>query len=178
MAARLTSTSIVFSDNTTLTSYYDIIPKGTVTIFYQSYLPLGWSLVNTQNDKTFRVVSGSGGGQFGSRDFSTLWNPISVTSPATLNASVGDRAIEVRHLPSHTHTTPDGTTVRSGSNIAAGNGFQKDNFSDASTGSGTASGASLSGGSHNHPFSSQNITYSYNLDFNVYYMDVILAKFN
>jgi hypothetical protein len=51
------------------TSWEDIgtlIPAGTVMPFYQASAPVGWTKVVTQDDKIFRVVSGSGGGAGGS----------------------------------------------------------------------------------------------------------------
>ena len=42
-----------------------VIPAGTVMPFYQAAAPAGWTQVTTQNDKVFRVVSGTGGGAGG-----------------------------------------------------------------------------------------------------------------
>ena len=43
----------------------DYIPDGSVMVFFQAYAPTGLSKVTTQNDKTLRVVSGTGGGTGG-----------------------------------------------------------------------------------------------------------------
>ena len=43
----------------------DYIPNGSVMVFFQSAAPTGWTKVTSQNDKTLRVVSGSGGGTGG-----------------------------------------------------------------------------------------------------------------
>jgi hypothetical protein len=172
MAARLTSTSVVFGDNSTLSSFYGIIPRGTVTTFYQSYTPSGWTAVTTQNDKAFRVVSGDGGGQGGNRAFSDLFSPQGATNFTTLSGSMGSSSIAISQLPSHSHGTPDGTTLSGGFNIGAGRGYQVTTF-------GVSSGPGSFGGlSHAHPFSNASIAYTYNLNFNVNYVDVILARFN
>jgi len=49
---------------TTVTSE-DFIPNGSVMVFFQANAPTGWTKVTTQNDKTLRVVSGTGGGTGG-----------------------------------------------------------------------------------------------------------------
>ncbi len=43
----------------------DYIPNGSVMAFFQASAPTGWTQVTTQNDKTLRVVSGTGGGTGG-----------------------------------------------------------------------------------------------------------------
>lgn len=48
-----------------------VIPAGTVMPFYQASAPVGWTKIVTQNDKVFRVVSGSGGAAGGSIATST-----------------------------------------------------------------------------------------------------------
>lgn len=173
--ARITSTSVVFGDNSVLSGFYDIMPKGSVTLFYQSFTPLGWTLITNQNDKTLRVVSGAGGGQGGSRNFSELSTPQSATNFTTLTGSIGNTTLSLSQLPVHSHITPIGTRIVGGSNIGAGRGYQLDS---ANFTSGDGSGEGLAGGSHGHPFSNQSVTYSYNFNFDVTYVNVLLASFN
>ena len=176
MSARITSTSVIFGDNSSLSSFYGIIPKGVVTFFPQSFTPLGWTLITTQNDKALRVVSGTGGGQGGNRNFSDLFSPVSISSPTTLTGSIGATSLSLSQIGNHSHPTPDGNTVQGGGfNIAAGRGFSI--FGSGYT-TGNGSGQGLAGLSHGHPFTNQNISYSHTFDFNVNYVDVILAKFN
>jgi hypothetical protein len=81
---------------TTVTSE-DYIPDGTVMVFFQASAPTGWTKVTSQDDKTLRVVSGTGGGTGGD------W---AMTSGETTSSS-----------GAHTHTGPSHTH---GHNLAAG----------------------------------------------------------
>jgi len=49
------------------------IPSGTVMLFWQANAPTGWTKITSQNDKAFRVVSGSGGGTGGDVAFETAF---------------------------------------------------------------------------------------------------------
>jgi hypothetical protein len=57
----------------TVTIPASAIPAGTVMLFFQANAPTGWTKVTSQNDKAFRVVSGSGGGTGGSVAFETAF---------------------------------------------------------------------------------------------------------
>lgn len=175
MSARLTSTSVVFGDNSTLSSYYGIIPKNTVTFLCQSFTPLGWTTLSSHNDKTLRVVSGDGGGQGGSLNFSNFNNAVSGSNPTTISGILGQSTLSIAQLPTHNHPSPDGTTVQGGGSFSGGRGYQIDGRSFAS-GSGIELG--LRGNSHGHPFLSRSGTVSYNLNFRIKYVDVILVRFN
>jgi len=48
------------------------VPSGTVMLFYQAAAPTGWTKLTTNNDKTLRVVSGSGGVAGGTNPYSTV----------------------------------------------------------------------------------------------------------
>ena len=50
-----------------------VIPTGSVMLFYQSAAPTGWTQLTTQNNKALRVVSGTGGGTGGSNTFTTTF---------------------------------------------------------------------------------------------------------
>lgn len=175
MSARLTSTSVVFGDNTTLSSYYGIIPKNTTTFLYQSFTPLGWTCLSTHNDKTLRVVSGAAGGQGGSLNFSNFNNSVSGSNPTTITAPVGGSTLSVAQLPRHNHTTNTGQFAIGGSGAGGGRGYQINGFI-GSSGPGTSLG--LRGNSHTHPFPARTGTVSYEFNFRVNYVDVILVKFN
>ena len=61
-----TTTNMLQRDNgSTWDDIATLIPAGTVMVFYQAAAPVGWTKVTTHNDKTLRVVSGSGGGSGG-----------------------------------------------------------------------------------------------------------------
>ena len=68
-------------------------PSGTVMIFYQAAAPTGWTKSTAQDNKSLRVVSGSGGGTGGSWDLS---------SGATTNTD----GAHTHTGASHTHSTP------------------------------------------------------------------------
>lgn len=179
MSARLTSTSVVFGDNTTLSSYYGIIPRNTVTFLYQNFVPLGWSIVATHNDKTLRVVSGSGGGQGGNLNFSTMATVVNGSNNTTISGTVGGTTLSIGQLPQHKHQTGADNTTSTTPNVGnyrSGQGYQIN--TDQGYTSGDASAFGLNGSSHTHPFPSRAASYSYNLDFQVYYVDVILVKFD
>ena len=72
----------------------DFIPDGSVMVFFQANAPTGWTKVTTQNDKTLRVVSGTGGGTGGD------W----AMSAGETTSSHGGHA---HSSAAHTHTTPD-----------------------------------------------------------------------
>jgi hypothetical protein len=175
MSARLTSTSVVFGDNSTLSSYYGIIPKNTVTFLYQSFTPFGWTNLSSQNDKTLRVVSGDGGGQGGSLNFSNFNNSVTGSNPTTISGILGQTTLSLNTIPNHKHPSPDGTTVQGGGSFRGGQGYQI-NSANFSSGSGIELG--LRGNSHGHPFQSRSGTVSYNINFQVNYVDVILVRFN
>ena len=175
MSARLTSTSVVFGDNSTLSSYYGIIPKNTVTFMFQSFTPLGWTTLSTHNDKTLRVVSGDGGGQGGSLNFSNFNNSVTGSNPTSINGILGQSTLSLSQLPSHSHTTPEGTTAQGGGSYASGRGYQ---INGSGFSSGDGSGLGLRGNSHGHPFTTRSGTVSYNINFRVNYVDVILVRFN
>jgi len=82
-SAKLTVSGISFGDSTVLNSKYGIVPQSSVSIFYQASAPTGWTKSTSNNDKTLRVVSGSGGTSGGTTAFSTIF-PTS-TTPITCN---------------------------------------------------------------------------------------------
>ena len=69
-------------------------PSGTVMVFYQASAPTGWTKSTAQNNKSLRVVSGTGGGSGGSWDLSS-----GVTSSST--------GAHTHSGSSHTHSTPN-----------------------------------------------------------------------
>ena len=71
--AILTAAGITFSDTTQLNSKYGIVPQSSVSVFYQSAAPTGWSQSTAHNDKALRVVSGAGGGSGGTSSFTTVF---------------------------------------------------------------------------------------------------------
>ena len=91
----------------------DYIPDGSVMVFFQANAPTGWTKVTTQNDKTLRVVSGTGGGTGGdwamSAGETTSSHGGHVHSGAahnhSHNLSAGSHTLSVSQMPSHSHSS-------------------------------------------------------------------------
>lgn len=169
---------INFSDGTSLSSRYGIIPQNSVSVFYQASAPTGWTKITTHNNKALRVVSGTGGG-FGSggtsgpggSSFTTIFpsSPFPISGTATANGTVGDTTLTEAQLPSHSHGAGSVVNVRPGTPSVSGR--------LADTGApntGTAGG----GNAHTHPFVGGSTPFSANIDLRLQYIDVILCRFN
>ena len=50
----------------TIPAVVDPIPTGTIMLFYQAAIPVGWEKLTTRNDYMLRMVSGNAGGSGGS----------------------------------------------------------------------------------------------------------------
>lgn len=126
-------------------------PRSTVMVFYNATAPLGWTKLTTQNDKAFRVVSGTGGVAGGTNSFSTVF----------AQTVVGNTSLSIAQLASHNHLP----TQRSGSaSTQTGDGFANGGI-DAVSGAVTGSTGSTT--THNHT-----ITMS------IQFVDVILCSKN
>ena len=71
-----TSTTLAATPSAVKAAYdaaIQVIPTGSVMLFYQSAAPTGWTQLTTQNNKALRVVSGTGGGTGGSNTFTTTF---------------------------------------------------------------------------------------------------------
>ena len=139
----------------TVTIPASAIPAGTVMLFFQANAPTGWTKVTSQNDKAFRVVSGSGGGTGGSVAFETAF--ASQTPSGTTNAI----ALTIAQMPAHTHTQQLPT-----SNGAAG----ASSGSPVSGVTAVTSSSTGGGATHSHAFTGNAI----NLD--VSYINIILCS--
>jgi len=102
-------------------------PAGTVTLFIQSSAPLGWTQVDSQNNKAIRVVNSGGGSSGGSNPFTSVFTSVPVTGSVSLSGlsvsggrtntvtqtptgsvqlgslTVSATSISVQQLPAHTH---------------------------------------------------------------------------
>jgi hypothetical protein len=171
MASKVTSTGITFSDNTILTTKFGIIPQNSVTIFYQASAPPRWTKSPTHNDKTLRVVSGTGGGSGGTNSFTTVF-PTSLKNISETNAisgSVGNHTLVTSQIASHEHG--NGGTVGlsgGGGDVAAGAGWTRSAPGVPDNGG---------GGAHNHPWSGSAV-FSQNIDLRVQYIDIISCNFD
>jgi hypothetical protein len=136
---------------TTVTSE-DFIPNGSVMVFFQANAPTGWTKVTTQNDKTLRVVSGTGGGTGGDWAMSAGETTSSHGGHAHSSAAhthsggnfaAGAHTLSTSEIPSHNHTQSVVATNRPG--------FQSSNAK--ATGGSTSTGSTGGGSSHSHSLS-------------------------
>ncbi|MDP6584976.1 MAG: hypothetical protein QF535_09985, partial [Anaerolineales bacterium] len=146
---------------TTVTSE-DYIPDGTVMVFFQSAAPTGWTKVTTQNDKTLRVVSGTGGGTGGdwamsagettSSDGAHTHTGASHTHGHNLSA--GAHTLSTAQMPSHSHAlnTKYVNSVNPGSFAPGGSYIARPSYGGSNpSGGGTLNTNSKgSGSSHSH----------------------------
>lgn len=169
--AKLTASGIVFGDSTVLNSKYGIVPQNSVSIFFQASAPTGWTKSTTHDDKTLRVVSGTGGGSGGTSSFTTVFpNSLrTVSAPSVpITGTVGGYTLTTPELPSHTH--PNGGFVGlspGGGDVGSGAGWTRTSPATGSTGGGL---------SHTHPWSGT-AAFSTNVDLRVQYIDVIVCTF-
>jgi len=110
MAAKLTVNGITFSDTTQLNSKRGIFPQSTTWIFYQSSAPTGWTKSTSHDNKSLRVVSGSGGGSAGTNAFTSMMTSSYFNYSGTMSVSTptGDTGLLDTQIPSHAHNMPTG----------------------------------------------------------------------
>ena len=174
--AVLTSTGIDFS-NTSLNSKYDIIQQSSGMLFLEASAPEGWVQVTTHNDKTLRVVDGTGAGSGGSFSFSGKFNAEnSITGPVTVTSyglAVGDTTLSAPQIPAHSHTV----NATGSSAFTGDQGPQASQTSLLSSGPTDGGGFMLFGYSHAHPvsFTSASGPASATFTFNVFYVNMIIC---
>ena len=178
----------------------EAIPSGSSMLFYQASAPTGWTKQTTHNDKSLRVVSGTGGGSGGSTAFSSIFASrtptgsvsgstngasanISVSS-SSISISVNSHTLSTYELASHTHGG-----FRSGNwrgTDDSGLSTQYGNVYDTAAQGGNGSHShGISQSSHSHSISQSNhshgISASFSgnaMDFAVQYVDVIICTRN
>lgn len=112
----------------------DVIPAGTVMLFFQAAAPTGWSQIAAQNDYGLKIVSGTGGGTSGTVAYSTLF----------ARTATDGYALLINDIPSHSHTV----SVVGGSSFSGFNSFQETVVPGTSI---TYTSSSVGGGaSHSH----------------------------
>lgn len=166
--AVLTSTGITFSNGTTAASRANFsYPSGTVSVFYKSAAPTGWTVVAGQNDKMLRVVSGTGGGTGGTNAFSSALasRTASQTVTVSVTANAAPVTLDTNMIPPHVHPANNGgntgTSGGGGATVIA---------------PGSTTGNSTGGTAHTHPVSvTASGPWSASVDMRVQYCDVILC---
>lgn len=135
-------------------------PAGTKMLFAQASAPTGWTKDTTHNDKSLRVVSGTGGGSGGTVAFSTLFG----------RTAVDGSSLSIAQLAAHLHQEtssdqPSGATAGSGSGSAS-----------KGIGSHAPSYNNTSGAAINTLSNGSGATHTHGLDLRVQYVDVIIAS--
>lgn len=124
------------------------VPSGTVMVFYQNAAPTGWTILATENDKAFRVVSSAGGVSAGTTSFTTVF----------VSGTTGATTLSTAQTPAHDHDVAGSFAMASGAQANTVGG--SDDIA-----AGTDLIASVGGGSSH--------THTTTLD--LQYIDVILA---
>ena len=183
----------------------EAIPSGSAMLFYQASAPTGWTKQTTHNDKSLRVVSGTGGGSGGSTAFTSVFTSRTPsgsvsssfsgsTNGASANISVNSTTLSTSQLANHGHSFQNGFFAENNGNYGnfgnnvegSNNGGDSDNrpFTRSDTTGGAGSGDSHSHGisqsDHSHGLSgSVSSSFSGNsMDFAVQYVDVIICTRN
>jgi hypothetical protein len=143
---------------TTLTgcnSIPDFIPSGTLVLFEQETTPPSWTRstgILGGGNGTLRVTNGTVGSG-GTVDFTNAFNTKSSSG------SIAAHTLATTQIPSHTHGNAS-TSIQHAFNPLGGSSVRVYAGSIGLTGG---------GGSHSHPFSAS-------VDFNIVYVDYILAS--
>lgn len=169
MPVSINNTQVVFNDATVQTTAYvaaaAIIPSGSVTNFYQSAAPTGWTQVVTMNDYAMRIVSGTGGTTAGTTAFSTVFSN-QTPSINVSGLSAGATTLSTAQMPSHNHTTANSV------GCSGGCGYYGSRDNNPINNSGSTGG----GGSHSHSISGSASSSAITL--NVLYQNHILCSKN
>ena len=172
--ATITDTQLQFSGNNISTGNYHF-PTGTVSLFFLSSAPSEWSQVTSQNNKAFRVVSGTGGGTGGNQSFTGCFasRNLGANFGVSINSSnVGNHAMSVNTMAQHSHP------VNNGGNTNTNNPGPGLGNATVRTGGGNT-GNQGGNGNHNHPHSrSANGSFNTSLNFAVQYVNIILCSYS
>jgi len=179
----------------------EAIPSGSSMLFYQAAAPTGWTKQTTHNDKSLRVVSGTGGGNGGSTAFSSVFTSRTPggsisgsTSGASANISIQQALIGIAvdqttlstgQLANHGHSFENGFFAENNGNYGnfgssvqgSNNGNDNDNRpftrgdTTGSAGSGNSHGHSLTQNSHAHGVSQSDHSHGMSATFSGNAMD-------
>ena len=130
------------------------MPDGSGMAFFQASAPAGWTQVTTQNDKTLRVVSGTGGGTGGDWAMSAGETTSShgghvhagAAHSHNHNLSAGAHTLSTSEMPSHSHNNRYGHSTSWNNSVLSG-------ISSYQNISGRGTENTGGGGSHSHSLS-------------------------
>jgi hypothetical protein len=162
---------IVWSGAIAGANYPNLIPTGTVMLFAQTNAPVGWTKITTHDNKALRVVSGT----------ASSGGTTSFTSAFNTSFSTDGHVLTEAQLPAHRHlefanidtsyntlTSPAGGAPYPTSDASGGSSGASYNIGGASFEPNIGLSGSIGSGS----------AHSHTLNFNVQYVDVILASKN
>ena len=200
--AILTADGVNFGTNDNLNSKRGIFPQhvnstnACVWIFYQNTTPTGWTKVS-QNNKALRVVSGSGGGDFGTNSFTSTFSPKTLGGPGSMSVSGGASPLSQSQIPNHSHSdggqiglnvnpytlNPDGSLLDyTGGDVKKVVDQVIYNYwirTAVFTTGGVSSPTPPSSPPHSHPQNSASFTVpGQTVTLNVQYIDIIFCTFN
>jgi hypothetical protein len=155
-------------------------PSGTLMLFQQTAAPTGWTKQTTHNDKTLRVVSGnaSSGGTTAFTSVFASRTPSGSVSGSNSGGSVANTTLSTTQIPSHDHTL---SLTEADDNNHSGNGNNSAANADAGINGSCTVSSTGGSGAHNHSFTNPTWSGSFtgsSMDFNVQYVDLIIASKN
>ena len=144
-------------------------PSGTAMLFAQTSAPTGWTKQTTHNNKALRVVSGTAGSG-GTSAFTSVFGSRTPGGSVSISGSVGSTTLDTSQMPSHRHWTGayymDDFNGNNGYlGVQDGDNYYSALYTDYQGG----------GGSHNHSFGGSASFSGSAMDFDVQYVDVIIA---
>jgi hypothetical protein len=143
----------------------DAFPSGTKMLFQQTAAPTGWTKSTAHNDKALRIVSGSVSSG-GTNTFSTAF--ASYTPAGSVSVTVAGHQLDINEIPSHSHDIGvAGTATSSTRNRIAYTNRTEETFISTETSGG--------GAEHTHAGSTGSFTGTASSQFEVQYVDVIIA---
>jgi hypothetical protein len=187
--AILTADGVKFGFDDDLNSRRQIFAVNTAWIFYQNTTPTGWSKVTTQDNKALRVVSGSGGGDFGTNSFTSTFSPKTIGGTINFSVGGGNHPLTTPQIAAHAHgnggevglSGNGGTFNPAGAQTGWAGGdvarppTGNNGWSRTSPGSGNAG----SGNNHSHPAGTASVAApNQTVTLNVQYIDIIVCTFN
>jgi hypothetical protein len=157
------------------------IPSTSITVFRSTTAQPGWTKITTFNEFMLRITNGSVS-NVTAQTFSTVFTSMAIPGNIVLSGTVADTTISLTQMQTHFH--PNSNTAILGSPTRVVNTaptFVFINVDSTTFNPATSTGPAGGGLSHTHPFGLPPSGYpagTSSIDFNIRYVDVILAQRN